>query len=483
MNWPGRHGLGEGGWGQVQILNTRHKAVLFVTLVLAGSGLLAGARLNEALGIVMLGAALAWAVGSGTASRAYLYLRGVPGMVWPLVRILLLMVLGGCLLVGVAVWTNFNSFLVVASLTLFGMLISPFGHLPSQRSWVRVIVWTTGVLVFFLAAVGAALISGTPEQNAEHIGELAAKGLIALPVGMLWLTKGWRLILAGISAQVTPGAAEIQQKDQLQGTFWQHLLLVLGVLILSVWLGSLAFLAFSDAVYPLEAKEIPRSANALWPAAFMMVLGWWPYECWQTILEREPNLTDDNLRSHKRTTIVLGGLLAVILCVAATFGIQNGTDRRTTARVTEAGKDLGEIAAKIGAIKGRDLHTAQDYIRAYTEMGPLVNTFDSKLKSLTSVLSEAEASEKSRGPFSIQRLFGSKEKEWLAWDAQLYGVLNQDSELTKKEVSVINQMAGLPENRQIDFWKDNFRPLLEQENTLREKIASLKATMPPPSSK
>ena len=43
---------------RIRMLNRRHKAILFITLVMTGSGLLAGARLNEALGIFMLGVAL-----------------------------------------------------------------------------------------------------------------------------------------------------------------------------------------------------------------------------------------------------------------------------------------------------------------------------------------------------------------------------------------------------------------------------------------
>ena len=42
-------------------LNRRHKAILFITLVIVGCVLLFGAELKEAFGTMMLGAALAWA--------------------------------------------------------------------------------------------------------------------------------------------------------------------------------------------------------------------------------------------------------------------------------------------------------------------------------------------------------------------------------------------------------------------------------------
>jgi hypothetical protein len=41
-------------------LNRRHKAVLFVTLVVSGCSLLLGAQLRGALGFMTLGVAIAW---------------------------------------------------------------------------------------------------------------------------------------------------------------------------------------------------------------------------------------------------------------------------------------------------------------------------------------------------------------------------------------------------------------------------------------
>lgn len=52
-------------------LNLRHKVVAFVTLVVVGLALVQGARLREALGIALLGIALAWALGSKALADAF----------------------------------------------------------------------------------------------------------------------------------------------------------------------------------------------------------------------------------------------------------------------------------------------------------------------------------------------------------------------------------------------------------------------------
>jgi hypothetical protein len=45
-------------------MNRRHKTVLALSLAVAGLGLLGGEKLSEALGIILVGASLAWLIGS-----------------------------------------------------------------------------------------------------------------------------------------------------------------------------------------------------------------------------------------------------------------------------------------------------------------------------------------------------------------------------------------------------------------------------------
>ena len=66
--------------------NHRHKAILFVTLVVSGCALLLGAQLREAVGFMMLGVAFAWAIGSNYASKAYTALKGTSGTFYSWIR-------------------------------------------------------------------------------------------------------------------------------------------------------------------------------------------------------------------------------------------------------------------------------------------------------------------------------------------------------------------------------------------------------------
>jgi hypothetical protein len=44
------------------------------------------------------------------------------------------------------------------------------------------------------------------------------------------------------------------------------------------------------------------------------------------------------------------------------------------------------------------------------------------------------------------------------------------NEVTKKEASVIHDMGSLPADEQVQFWHDEFMPLVAQEHALREQL-------------
>lgn len=453
------------------MLNRRHKAILFITLVMTGSALLAGAQLNEGLGIFILGVAFAWVIGSKAASRTCHFLITFPGKSWPWTRVLVLMALGGSLLASVAILSSFNSFLVVATMSIFGLLISQFRHLPNQRRWPKWIAWTLGIVAFFLATVAVSSLSGVPPDSAERMGRLVWWGLVALTIGMLWLTKGWILIVAGITAEKSDDLTAAPESANSKGTSLLYLSLLTGTLLLSLALGSLAFSAFSDAVFPFPTvtRTTLNSSSPVSPIVFLMLLAWWPYASWKAILKRKPNTKLDNVRTHQRVTFALGAVFTIILSVAITFGVQNGHDRSMTSQVEAGMKSFQTVAAKIGAIKRRDLQTTGDYIQAYAEIDPLLTEFNTNLRQFTNILAQAKQRDRGRGPLNIQRLYENRESEWLVWDDQMFDLLRQDSELTGKEVEIARQMGALPKTEQVDFWKRNFQPLIEQENESPEK--------------
>src|SRR2546426_395017 len=132
-------------------LNRRHKAILFVALVLTGCGLLVGAELKEALGFMMLGVAFAWAIGSETASKLYAGLKGVAGTFYLSIRLLLAMALAGGLLGAVLLYSHANPVLVVVFMCAAGVFIAPLTPLRTQKMWLRVPLILLAGIVFILA--------------------------------------------------------------------------------------------------------------------------------------------------------------------------------------------------------------------------------------------------------------------------------------------------------------------------------------------
>jgi len=67
-------------------------------------------------------------------------------------------------------------------------------------------------------------------------------------------------------------------------------------------------------------------------------------------------------------------------------------------------------------------------------------------------------------------LFGRYHPE--AWrDArEIIGLVRRINEVTKKEASVIHDMAALPAQEQLQFWHEEFMPLAAEEHALREKL-------------
>jgi hypothetical protein len=239
------------------MINKRRKALLFVTLIASGSALLAGARLSEAVGIIILGIALSWLIGGKTVSRIYSRLQNVPGVAWPFLRFTLLFAIAGCLEVLVCDLTSCNRFLSMAAMAIFGMMISPLRHISSQHWWVKAIVWFTAFVAFLFAAVLVLPLSATANQNAQLIGKLSLYGLLALMFGMYQLIKGWNLVVEGNTAteDLEPPVAKQTRSVGL------YVLMVAGVLLLTLWLGLLNFSAFSDVAYDIIAVPISSRAD------------------------------------------------------------------------------------------------------------------------------------------------------------------------------------------------------------------------------
>lgn len=461
------------------MLNKRHKAVLFVTLVLAGSLLLTGATVNQGLGTLILGIALAWVCGSTTIIVVYQKLKNIPGKIWPWMRSLLAMALGGIVMVLVAYLSHFNGFIVAAAMAISGMVISDLWQLPNATRGTKLLAWILGAVSFFFAAFGTMEIAYL-EQYAERLGEIAVSALIALSLGMFWLVNGWRLVLTGITPSRVEGQTPLPLESK-EGMGWSYVSVVCGFVVLTSWLALLAFSAFSDAAYAHPSSPtVPKDASqVLSPALLLMLLAYWPYASWRKVLVSESNAESRYVRRHKVWTTGLGAVFVIAMVIAATFGLQNGEDRRTVDTIEEGQKEFQAVAMKIGTIKQRDFRTTQDYINAYSEIEPLLDDFDKRLTKLTATLEDFRQVDEHRGPVNIQRLYRNRDQQ-LFWDMEILQLLRQDTNITRKQVTVAKQMAALPDPLQVGFWNANFLPLAKQEDDIRVKIATLQKRNPNP---
>ncbi len=181
-----------------------------------------------------------------------------------------------------------------------------------------------------------------------------------------------------------------------------------------------------------------------------------------------------NKKGYKslRTWVAIASsiVFTVALSVAIRLGIQSRNDRVLTAKITQSESDLKLIGAKIADIENRDLKTMADYINAYAQIEPLQNDYDQKLQQYSDLCSMARQRDQNRGLMNVQRLYLKHNPEICRGTSEIIDLVRQVNEITKKETSVIRDMASLPEREQVQFWHEEFLPLAAEEHALREKL-------------
>jgi len=461
------------------LLNRRHKAILFVTLVISGCSLLLGAEVRETLGLMLLGIALAWAVGSDAASKVYAHLKTASGTVYSWIRTPLAMAFTGAILGAVLLYSRGNPVLVVVFMCAAGIFLAPLTPPPPTNIWLKSLVVLLAVMAFL---VGTSLMISTDlissNRYTERFGQLAVTAVLTFAVGFVWLSKGWSLIERGISA--APATEVVTAAGAPKKVWGQYISLFLGVLVLTLWLSLLAWSASSDWEYAPEKMSNTKGNNLFVQFGFVVLLAAWPYAAWRRILDRESNTELRYMRRHRRTSAVLGMLFVVALSLAITFGVQNGSDRQMTEKIQAIAKGLGSVGTKIGAIKQRELQTTADYIQAYSEIDSLLPEYEAKLKECTDAFQEARQLDESRGIINAQVLYKSHKPEVWKDNFEMLDLMHQIDSLTKQEVQTARNMASIPQRDQPEYWKNEFRPLLVQQDDLGNKLRVVVARIQSP---
>ncbi len=451
------------------ILNRRHKVILFICLVVTGIALLVGVEVKAALGTLLLGIALAWAIGSQTASNTYKKLKFTSSVVFQWVRLPLLTLVAGAILSFTLLVANANLIAAIAVMCFAGIAISPLRTIPSVKRWAR-----TLIVVIATATFCGGLVFGFsfwPAENAFafQAGKAAIPAAVAFVVGIFWLSRGARLIHQGISAA---DPIEVAPPDPAKKVRLRYISLVFGVLVLTLILSLLTFGEMSGWAYGLPETTNAPASNVLGGTVVLLLFCWWPYGAFKKILSREPNSNPQYVRRHRRVLSGVGMFFVVVMSLAVAFGVQNGNDRKLGNRAAQDTSDLAATLLKINLIKQRDLGTAADYVHAYAEVEPLLDTFDGDLQRCIDDQSAAVAMEQNRGPVNIQRLY-SGHAAAMKSDADALEIFRELAQIIRKEVTTIQMLAVLPDREQASYWQSEFQPLLAREDAIRRRAASL----------
>lgn len=91
------------------------------------------------------------------------------------------------------------------------------------------------------------------------------------------------------------------------------------------------------------------------------------------------------------------------------------------------------------------------------------------------MLNKLEQSDQSRGAINIQRFYKSYGTDFRKNLKDIADALREDVSLTRKETEAAKNMAELPTQNQVAYWQKEFKPLLSQEDALREQLRALAA--------
>jgi hypothetical protein len=132
-------------------------------------------------------------------------------------------------------------------------------------------------------------------------------------------------------------------------------------------------------------------------------------------------------------------------------------------------------------IKDHKFKTMAECISAYASVEPLLNDYDHKLEAYADLCIGAQRRDERRSLINILRRKHPYSPEVWRNASEIIQLVRQISSVMKKEGSVIRDMSASPENEQVQFWHEEFVPLLGQEHALRERLALAGQKMSPES--
>ncbi len=168
--------------------------------------------------------------------------------------------------------------------------------------------------------------------------------------------------------------------------------------------------------------------------------------------------------------IALSVIVATALGVAILLGVQNHEDHALTAQITQTEADLRVLGGRIANIKDHEFKTMAEYVAAYAEIEPLLTEYDQKLQEYSELYTTAQQRDQKRGLINVRRWHSRYNPDVWRNTSELIALIRAINDVMKKEASVIRDMGSFPEQEQVQFWHEEFMPLVAQEHALRERF-------------
>jgi len=187
----------------------------------------------------------------------------------------------------------------------------------------------------------------------------------------------------------------------------------------------------------------------------------------------------DNRRQRRLTWIyATGGVVLVLVTIfAVAFAVQEHNDRVLSEELTETASELQDTGARIASMRDAEMNNMDDYVRAFLEIGPLLDNYDRHLQRITDLYNQAH--ERDKRLLSVERLY--RRPRLTNWEsmAEILDITRALNKVMRQETSVIQNMAQLPESERMQFWHEHFLPLEAQEKGLRAKLLIVGQRMSP----
>ena len=186
-----------------------------------------------------------------------------------------------------------------------------------------------------------------------------------------------------------------------------------------------------------------------------------------------------NERPSTFTWIYASGAVFLVLVTifAITFAVQEHNDRILADEITGTTSELQETGDRIASVRDADMKDMNEYIRAFSQMEPLLNDYDRHLQRYTDLWNLAR--KRDNRLLRFDRLY--RRSHLTNWEnmSEILDITRALSKIMRQETATIQNMALLPESERMQFWHEQFLPLEAQEKALRARLLIVGQRMSP----